>query len=141
MTSTSTTSSESWRRGTRQRVAVTRALGEAPSFVSAQELHALMRENGSTVGLATVYRTLQQLAEDGQIDVLRAEDGSTVYRRCSTGHHHHLVCRACRRTVEIDSAAVESWARSVADQHGFVAVDHVVELSGLCAECARLEPR
>jgi len=124
------------RRDTRQRTAVTTALGASAEFVSAQELHARLRQGGDPVGLATVYRTLQQLVEDGEVDVLRTGEGEAVYRRCSSGHHHHLVCRSCRRTVEVDSVAVERWARRIAEENGFADIDHVVELSGTCAACA-----
>jgi Fur family ferric uptake transcriptional regulator len=125
------------RRDTRQRAAVSAVLTESAEFVSAQELHAKLRDRGDSVGLATVYRTLQQLSEDGEVDVLRTDDGESVYRRCSSGHHHHLTCRDCRRTVEVDSAAVENWARRIAEQNGFAEVDHVVEVFGVCADCAR----
>lgn len=121
---------------TRQRSAVWAALEGAADFTSAQQLHARLRESGDGVGLATVYRTLQALAEDGALDVVRSGDGEVLYRRCSTGHHHHLTCRSCRRTVEVDSAAVERWAHSVAEQHGFASVEHVVEVFGTCPECA-----
>lgn len=123
------------RRETRQRAAVSAALDDVDSFVSAQELHARLRVAGDEVGLATVYRTLQQLAEDGEIDVLRTADSESMYRRCSSGHHHHLTCRYCRRTVEVDSAAVERWARRTGEENGFVDVDHVVEVFGTCGAC------
>jgi Fur family ferric uptake transcriptional regulator len=129
------------RRETRQRVAVAAALCEVAEFVSAQQLHALLRERGETVGLATVYRTLQQLAADGEVDVLRISDGESVYRRCSSGHHHHLICRHCRHTVEVDSIAVEHWARRIAEDHGFADVEHVVEVFGTCTTCAALQIR
>jgi Fur family ferric uptake transcriptional regulator len=124
------------RRETRQRVAVSAALDDVDSFVSAQQLHSRLRDQGDGVGLATVYRTLQQLAEDGEVDVLRTSETESMYRRCSSGHHHHLVCRYCRRTVEVDSVAVERWARRIADDNGFVDVGHVVEVFGTCPECA-----
>jgi Fur family ferric uptake transcriptional regulator len=121
---------------TRQRSAVWAALEEATDFQSAQQLHARLRQGGDGVGLATVYRTLQSLAEDGSVDVLRSADGEAMYRRCSTGHHHHLTCRRCRRTVEVDSVAVERWARTTAEENGFADVEHVVEVFGTCRECA-----
>ena len=124
------------RRETRQRTAVSAALTGAEEFVSAQELHARLRAEGDSIGLATVYRTLQQLAADGEVDVLRAGEGETVYRRCSTGHHHHLICRGCRRTVEVEGAEVERWAKRVAVANGFADVEHVVEVFGTCTECA-----
>ena len=124
-------------RSTRQRAAVAALLDELAGFRSAQEVHDLLRHRGERVGLTTVYRTLQSLADSGDVDVLRSGDGEVTYRRCSAGHHHHLVCRACGRTVEVDGPAVERWARAVADGHGFVDVSHTVEIFGTCGECAR----
>lgn len=124
------------RRHTRQRAAVTEALTRTDDFVSTQDLHAALRAGGDRIGLATVYRSLQAMAEDGQVDVRRGEDGEATYRRCSTAHHHHLVCRSCRRTIEVESAAVERWAASVTAEHGFTQVDHTVEITGTCAACS-----
>ena len=123
-------------RPTRQRRAVVAALADVEVFSSAQEIHALLRSRGDDVGLTTVYRTLQALADYGEIDVLRTPDGESVYRQCSTGHHHHLVCRTCGRTVEIEGPAVESWADKTAAQHGFAEVEHTLEIFGTCTACA-----
>ncbi|MDQ6650743.1 MAG: transcriptional repressor [Actinomycetota bacterium] len=121
---------------TRQQDAITAALDGAGGFRSAQELHAVLRSAGDRVGLTTVYRTLQALAETGQIDVLRTDDGESVYRRCgSSRHHHHLVCRDCGRSVEVEGPAVERWAERVAVQHGFRDVSHTLEIFGRCADC------
>ncbi len=128
------------RRPTRQQAAVSAVLERTDDFVSAQELHARLRSAGDNVGLATVYRTLSGLAEDGAIDVLRTDDGEQVYRRCSTGHHHHLVCRSCGRTVEIEGPTVERWAQRVAADHGFAQVEHTLEIVGTCTECSRQAP-
>ncbi|MFI5803325.1 Fur family transcriptional regulator [Streptomyces sp. NPDC051561] len=124
-------------RSTRQRTAVAAALDEVDEFRSAQELHDMLKHKGDSVGLTTVYRTLQSLADAGEVDVLRTSEGESVYRRCSTGeHHHHLVCRMCGKAVEVEGPAVESWAESIAAQHGYVNVAHTVEIFGTCAECA-----
>ena len=122
-------------RPTRQRQAVSAALVELDSFRGAQEIHEVVRARGDSVGLSTVYRTLQGLADAGEVDVLRKDDGETFYRRCSRGHHHHLVCRVCGRTVEVEGAAVERWADTVAGQHGFHDVSHTLEVFGTCSEC------
>ncbi|MFE7354280.1 Fur family transcriptional regulator [Streptomyces sp. NPDC057543] len=124
-------------RSTRQRAAVAAALDEVDEFRSAQELHDVLKHRGDSVGLTTVYRTLQSLADAGEVDVLRTTDGESVYRRCSTGdHHHHLVCRMCGKAVEVEGPAVEQWAETIAAQHGYVNVAHTVEIFGTCAECA-----
>jgi Fur family transcriptional regulator, ferric uptake regulator len=123
-------------RMTRQRAAVAQALEGSTDFRSAQQLHEALRATGEGIGLATVYRTLQQLAEGGEVDVLRSADGEAVYRRCARReHHHHLVCRVCGRAVEIDGPSVEEWAARVGAAQGFADIEHTVELSGTCAQC------
>ena len=124
------------RRPSRQRDAVVALLGELDGFRSAQELHQQLRGRGVAVGLATVYRALQALVDDGVIDVLHGTDGEAAYRRCSPVHHHHLVCRTCGRSEEVVDLPVERWALRVAASHGFVDVRHQVELFGTCAGCA-----
>lgn len=125
------------RRNTRQRRAVRGALAGAESFVSAQDLHATLRESGVRIGLATVYRALADLAADGEADVLQSEGGEARYRACTPGeHHHHVICRECGLTVEVRAEAVERWVASVAAEHGFVDAEHEVNIYGLCAECA-----
>jgi Fur family transcriptional regulator, ferric uptake regulator len=113
-------------------------LAAAPGFLGAQAVYARIRAHGHLIGLATVYRILQALVESGEADVIRTGDGEARYRLCrSTGHHHHLLCRGCGLAVELDADVVEQWANAVAEQHGFTAVDHVVEIVGTCADCAR----
>jgi len=124
-------------RSTRQRAAVSSVLDEQDEFRTAQEIHAALRQAGEAVGLTTVYRTLQALADSEEVDVLRNADGETAYRRCSKGHHHHLVCRDCGRTVEVEGPAVERWADKVAAEHGYSDVSHTLEIFGTCADCRR----
>ena len=125
-------------RSTRQRAALLALLTQVPGFLSAQELHARLQAEGASVGLATVYRALQDLTERGVVDVLHTGDGEAVYRRCSTDHHHHLVCRRCGRAVEVVGPAVEAWASEVGTAHGFSAIEHQVDVFGVCAECTHL---
>jgi Fur family transcriptional regulator, ferric uptake regulator len=122
-------------RPTRQRRAVAAVLRSFEDFRSAQEIHDLLRKGGDNVGLSTVYRTLQALADGGEVDMLRTEDGEALYRRCSTKHHHHLVCRSCGRTVEVEGPTVERWADAVAAEHGFTEVSHTLEVFGTCEHC------
>ena len=120
-------------RTTRQRRAVHQVLDQLDGFASAQDIHDRLRRVGDRVGLSTVYRTLQQLADAAEVDVLRTDDGEALYRRCSAGHHHHLVCRDCGRTVEVAGPAVERWADRVAAEHGFSDVSHTLEVFGVCS--------
>ena len=123
-------------RPTRQRLAVIEAMASFDDFRSAQEIHELMARRGVPVGLATVYRTLQKLADAGEVDLLRTEGGETIYRRCSDSHHHHLVCRSCGATVEVEGPTVERWARAIAEEHEFADVSHSLEIFGTCPACS-----
>ena len=124
-------------RPTPQRQAVLGALAEVEDFRSAQEVHELLAGRGSGIGLATVYRTLALYAEHGLVDTLRREDGEAIYRRCSdTHHHHHLVCRSCGATVEVEGPAVERWTSAIAAEHGFADLSHTLEIVGTCSACA-----
>jgi Fur family ferric uptake transcriptional regulator len=123
------------KRNTWQREAVRDALESTETFVSAQALHSRLRESGSAIGLATVYRALADLAHEGEADSLQQE-GESLFRACTPGqHHHHLICRNCGLTVEIEADAVESWAQRVAAENGFTQPNHVVDVFGLCADC------
>lgn len=123
-------------RSTRQRSAISALLGESKGFRSAQDLHAELRDRGDTIGLTTVYRTLQSMSDAGAVDVLRTDSGELIFRRCSDSHHHHLVCRVCGFTVEVEEPGVEEWSHRAGGAHGFTEVTHTVELFGLCAACA-----
>lgn len=125
-------------RATRQGAAVKEALNQAGGFRSAQDVYATLRAGGENVGLSTVYRHLQAFADESLVDVIHTPDGETTYRYCGQAverHHHHLVCRQCGRTVEIEGRGIEKWAHSIADKYGYTEVDHTVELFGLCPAC------
>ena len=123
-------------RGTRQAAALVAALDNLPGFCSAQQIHAELRRRGEHIGLTTVYRHLQVLSEEGSVDAIRDDSGETLYRQCGTSaHHHHLTCRNCGNSVEVEGRAVEQWAERVARDAGFTDVGHTVELFGLCPDC------
>ena len=128
-------------RTTRQRTAVVEALATLDDFRSANQLHDLLRERGQSVGLSTVYRTLQALAEAGEIDAMARDDGETAYRRCSDHHHHHLVCRSCGQTVEVMAPSLERWSHAIAEQHGYSEITHTLEIQGRCGTCAANDRR
>jgi Fur family ferric uptake transcriptional regulator len=122
-------------RNTRQRAAVSELLERTSEFRTASQIHDDLRHAGEDIGLTTVYRTLQLMVEAEQLDAIRTDDGETAYRRCSVGHHHHLVCRTCGRTVEVEGPAIESWTDQVAAEHGFSDVQHHLEIFGRCGDC------
>jgi Fur family ferric uptake transcriptional regulator len=123
-------------RITRQGQAVLSVVDSSENFRSAQDIHAQLRAAGEAVGLTTVYRHLALLTDDGQLDALQTADGELVYRRCrSIHHHHHVVCRQCRRGTEVELPDLEQWAESTAQALGYTDVSHTVEIFGLCSTC------
>jgi Fur family ferric uptake transcriptional regulator len=122
-------------RATRQRVVVLGELMRERNDVTAQELHERLRARGERLGLATVYRTLGLLAEEGVVDALSHHRGELCYRWCGGGHHHHLVCTECHRVVEIDECELHPWLERLGESHGFAAVAHHLEITGVCREC------
>ena len=101
-------------RMTKQRQAVLDELTRVTDFRSAQQIFEDLHSHGHRVGLATVYRSLQGLAEDGRVDT---------------------VCRECGFTEEIEQSQIESWVTRVAQAHGFTGVEHSLELFGTCSTC------
>ncbi|MFV0433409.1 MAG: Fur family transcriptional regulator [Leucobacter sp.] len=121
-------------RSTHQKEIIRRALDENEGFISAQQLHRRLTEEGNHVGIATVYRRLNALAESGDADTITAT-GEQLFRTCKPGsHHHHLVCENCGRAVDIDPPH-EDWIAATAEQNGFTVTRHVLEIFGLCAQC------
>ncbi|MBA1838039.1 transcriptional repressor [Corynebacterium sp. zg912] len=123
-------------RMTRQRAAVVETLRGLDKFASAKTIHEQLLNDGASVGLTTVYRTLQSLAEVEAVDVLHSPDGETLYRDCLTGHHHHhLVCTECGRSEEIEGGPVEKWAEIIAARYGYELAGHDAEVYGVCRAC------
>ena len=133
-------------RTTRQAAAVEEVLRDADGFRSAQDLFDDLRRRGHRVGLTTVYRHLNLLADHGSADVVHGADGESQFRLCGSasaadgggggGHHHHVVCRVCGRSVEVSGPEVEAWAERVAATAGYTEVSHTVEVFGRCPEHA-----
>jgi Fur family ferric uptake transcriptional regulator len=127
-------------RITRQSAAIEDALRDADGFRTAQELFDQVRSNGQKVGLTTVYRHLNLLAELGRADVVHRADGEAQFRLCGAHaepaeeHHHHVVCRVCGRSEQVSAPEVEDWAERVAQAAGYTDISHTVEVFGLCPE-------
>lgn len=122
-------------RVTDQRVIVLDAMRAERNDVTAQSLHERLRAAHPRLGLATVYRTLNSLADAGVLDQLHHGHDGTCFRYCSPGHHHHLTCTSCHRVVELHDCDLGDWARAIGRAHGFSGIRHDVELQGVCEAC------
>ncbi|NNN01999.1 MAG: transcriptional repressor [Acidimicrobiaceae bacterium] len=123
-------------RNTTQRREVVGVLSRVQGFVSAQELHSFIVRDGGQISLATVYAQLKRLSASGEIDVVMTDRGESLYRRCVVdAHHHHLACRHCGATVEVDAPELEKWAHEIGERFGYHDLRHVLELNGICRAC------
>jgi Fur family ferric uptake transcriptional regulator len=122
-------------RITQPRRAVIRAVLADEGYSSPAEVHSRARQYCPSVGLVTVYRTLDLLAGMGFVRRIHAEDGCHSYAPASNGHCHHLVCRRCGATVEFKGCDLSTFLNEVSQQTGYEIEDHLLELVGLCAMC------
>ena len=112
------------------------SLSALNKFSSAQEVHSQILKSKKNVGLSTVYRTLQKLAEVDEVDFLRRPDGEGVYKVCAPSHHHHLLCAKCGSSVEFHSDKFEKLLESISKEYGYTVQGHEAEIIGLCKKCA-----
>jgi Fur family ferric uptake transcriptional regulator len=117
------------------RLSVLSELAREPDDATAQTIHRRLVDAGESIGLATVYRALGAFAEAGVVDALPHHADERCYRLCAEGHHHHLVCTGCHRVVELSDCRVGRWLDRAAAAEGFVATEHRLEATGLCADC------
>ncbi|MDO4913517.1 MAG: Fur family transcriptional regulator [Bifidobacteriaceae bacterium] len=122
------------RRHTRQLDSIIDALRDEQDFVSVADLHKKLEDAGVKIGLATVYRRVQALADEKKLDSIMIA-GVQRFRLCNTAHHHHhLVCVQCGRTIEVEPP-LEEWVSKVTKQYGFIVQSHSIEIYGLCKDC------
>ena len=124
---------------TNQRIAILEVLEKRPGqHLAAEEIYDFVKEDYPEIGLATVYRTIQMLAELGVIDRLNLDDGYVRYeigelnREAGGHHHHHLICLKCNSVLTFEDDLLELLEERIKDSLGFKVVDHEVKLYGYC---------
>lgn len=120
-------------RSTRQRRAIRRVLLETRRPLSPREILELARRQVPSLGLATVYRNLRALVEEGAVVPVALPGEPLRYEAAGTGHHHHFLCRGCGRAFELPGCRLEA---DLNLPPGFSAEDHEVVVYGRCPDCA-----
>ncbi len=128
-------------RLTRPRRAIARVLAESEDWLRPEVVHQRARRYCPSLGLVTVYRTLDLMLRLGLVRRVHLEDGCHGYAPSHAGHGHYLVCRRCRQVVEFADCDLEPLLRKVSRRTGFRVDDHLLELLGLCPACQRAEGR
>jgi Fur family ferric uptake transcriptional regulator len=122
-------------RITRPRRAVVQALMEKKGHQSPSEVHARARTYCSTIGLVTVYRTLDLLTAMGFARRIHTEDGCNGYVNATQGHRHHLICRICGAAIEFEGCDLSGFFDRIGRATGYRVEEHLLELVGLCPTC------
>ena len=128
-------------RNSGARRAVVELLGRQHCCLTAQEIFDQLRAEGRGVGIASVYRVLEQLSKDGFVQRIDIGAGTTRFEPIHAGgeHHHHLVCDDCGKVEAFADAELERALRRVEGRTGFSVAGHDVVLRGACSECAPVD--
>ena len=121
------------------RSAVIELLGRQHCCLTAQEIYDQLRSEGRRVGIASVYRSLEQLTRDGfvqRIDIGACTSRFEPIHADGQHHHHHLVCDDCGKVEAFADAELERALRRVEGRTGYSVAGHDVVLRGACRECA-----
>jgi Fur family transcriptional regulator, ferric uptake regulator len=126
-----------YRRGG-ARKAVVELLGRQNCCLSAQEIFDELRRLRRPVGIASVYRALDTLADLRLVKRVEAGDGIARYEHSAADgdHHHHLICRDCGKVEAFTDSRLERAIDSVAGGLGYLVEEHEVVLTGACADCS-----
>ncbi|HEX6491162.1 MAG TPA: transcriptional repressor [Gaiellaceae bacterium] len=124
-------------RDGRARRAIVEALGRQHCCLTAQELFDQLRKEGHRVGIASIYRTLEQLSRDGFLQRIDIGAGIARFEPLHTGgeHHHHLVCEDCGKVEAFADEQLERALRQVEGRTGYSVAGHELVLRGACDEC------
>ncbi len=120
------------RRRTRQRGSIRQALEKADRPLSPQEILTAARRVSPSLGIATVYRNVKALVDEGWLQPVELPGAPSRYERAGKGHHHHFHCRSCDRVYEVDDCP--GTLRELTPP-GFELDAHEIILYGTCSEC------
>lgn len=122
-------------RITPQRELIIQAISHSPRHITAEEIAAHLQKHTQTINVATIYRTLDLLWQEGLACRSDLSEGKIVYAALEHGPHIHLVCRKCNQVIDADSEALNSLKSDLQDLYGFDPdLDHF-SIFGVCSEC------
>ncbi len=121
---------------TPQRKVVLEVISRSCSHLTPAAVYERARRQQPGIGLVTVYRTLELLAQLGFIcEVHSGDDNRRYLLRRSLGHHHHLICSGCNSVVDFTDCDLAEMERKIAERTGFRIESHLVEFTGTCRQC------
>jgi Fur family ferric uptake transcriptional regulator len=125
-------------RLTQPRLAVIRVLQENEEGLEPAEVHRQGRAYCQSLGLVTVYRTLDLLTDLGLVRRVHSEQQCHTYASAADGRHY-LICQRCHRVTEFPCEGLAELIEGVRRRLGYTVTEHLLELSGVCPDCQALE--
>lgn len=120
---------------TEQRRLIIEVFNESPGHHTAQEIFDMVKEKFNGINFSTIYRNLELLSTLEIINKLQIESGVSHYELCGLEHHHHIICKKCGETREIDICPYANLGEEQLRAIGFKATDHKFEIYGYCSKC------
>ena len=121
---------------TPQRIAVLEEIIKDKGHRECEDIYLALKQNGSQVSRATVYRTMAILVKNGFARKMELGDGRARYEsKVDSPHHDHLVCTSCGNIVEFVNQDIEDLQKKIAEHYHFMLQRHVHQLFGICKKC------
>ena len=122
---------------TSQREAILQTLCRHPQHFTSESLSLLVKKNYPklNIGIATVYRTLSLLEENGLVSSISLGVQGKKFEIANKPHHDHLICESCGEIIEFENPKIEKLQEEVAKENGFLLTNHLMQLYGLCQKC------
>ncbi|MEN6617368.1 MAG: transcriptional repressor, partial [Syntrophorhabdus sp.] len=123
-------------KATPKRLAILDILSGESVYLSPEEIWIKLKERFSAIGLPTVYRNLEEMAEGGIIFKVIHPDRKLYYFFCENRkHHHHFVCTSCKRVDDLEYCAFDRIKKEVSETLEATMSSHIMQVFGICREC------
>ena len=123
-------------KATPKRIALLEILKKESTYLSPEEIWDKMKKRFARIGLPTIYRILEELAEGDIISKIAHPNRQLYYYYCkNTHHHHHFVCLSCRNVSDIDLCILTELEKEVAENLEGKMLSHIMQVNGLCKGC------
>jgi Fur family transcriptional regulator, ferric uptake regulator len=123
---------------TPKRIAIIGILMKEPGYLSPEEIWRKMKRQFKRIGLPTIYRNLEELADGNIISKITHPNRQLYYFFCGNNeHHHHFVCLSCRNVDDINFCAIHDLQKEIKKKLNAQVVSHILQVNGLCKECLK----
>jgi len=112
-------------------------LDNEQKHLSAEDIYQIVKNQYPEIGLATVYRTLDLLADIEVLQKMNFDDGKSRYELSSHDkhHHHHLICLKCSKIIEFNDDLLDVLEKAIYEKKSFTVINHELKFFGYCSEC------